>query len=444
MRGSDVALRRARGLPGLQAPPAGSTSVQRDARSQIGEADDFDERNDGDEVGVTARDAAAIVGIGQTPFRRGTELSERQLAVQAGLAACRDAGYAPSDIDGVIIPGRRKYRTEDIITGLRIKDLAFSATVELGGASSVAAVGHAVDALNSGRARAVLVVGAWRGYADRRLGAGGDHLLDALAQVFPNPAIRRELEYPYGLIVPMQYYALQANRWFYESEVEPAAMAAVALASRAHAQLNENAIMHGRPMTSEDYLASPVVCDPLRVLDCCLESDGAAAVLLALEDSGAAAGPPVRVLSAAEARPDTPDDIVSRPDLVEIGLPRAARRAYEAAGIGPEDLDLCELYDCFTFVVLRQIEHLGLCPPGDVGRFVAEIGIGPGGGLPVNTHGGLLSEAHVLGLNHLTEAVRQLRGQAGARQVPRARTAAVTGYGDFGDASIALLTRDGR
>jgi acetyl-CoA acetyltransferase len=395
-------------------------------------------------VGVTASDGPVIVGIGQTPFRRGTEFSERQLAVQAALAACRDAGRDPSEIDGVLIPGRRKYRTEDIITGLRISDLTFSATVELGGASSVAAVGHALDALQSGRARTVLIVGAWRGYADRRLGAGGDHLLDALAQAFPNPAIRRELEYPYGLIVPMQYYALQANRWFYESDVDPAAMAEVALASRAHAQLNENAIMYGRPMSREDYRASPVVCDPLRVLDCCLESDGAAAVLLSIEESATAIGPAVRVLAAAEARPDTPDDIVSRADLVEIGLPRAARRAYETASLGPEDLDLCELYDCFTFVVLRQIEQLGLCPAGDVGRFLADVGIGPGGGLPVNTHGGLLSEAHVLGLNHLTEAVRQLRGQAGARQVPGARTAAVTGYGDFGDASIALLARDGR
>jgi acetyl-CoA acetyltransferase len=388
---------------------------------------------------VSAGPDVAVVGVGQSQYSRGTELTERQLAVQAALNACADAGVSPTDVDGLFIPGRRKFRAEDVVVGLRIEDLAVSGTVELGGASSVACLGHAADALRSGRARTVLVVGGWRGYTDRRLGGGGDQLLDDLASVFPNPGIRRNLEHPYGLVTPMQYYALQANRWFHDRDVDPAIMAQVALAARSHAQHNDAALMRARPMTSEDYADSKVICDPLRILDCCLETDGAAAVLLQAGGGGKEPSRAVPVLSAAEARPSVPDDIASRRDITETGTSRAARRAFEAAGLGPTDLDFCEIYDCFTFVVLRQIEDLGLCGPGEVAKYLTETGIGPGSPTPVNTHGGLLSEAHVLGLNHVVEAVRQLRGEAGARQVARARVGAVTGYGDFGDAAMAVL-----
>jgi acetyl-CoA acetyltransferase len=382
--------------------------------------------------------AASIAGVGESPFTRGTARSELQLCVEAARNACLDRGCPPQSIDGLVIPGGRKFRVEDVVTGLGIRDLRFSSRAELGGASSVAAIGHAVAAIAAGFAERVLIVGGWRGYSDRRLGGGGDDLLDKLAQAFPSPEFRRGLEHPYGLIVPLQYYALQANRWIREFEIDLSALGAVSLACRAHAQLNDKAVMRGRPTTMEDYLSSPIVSDPFRVLDCCLETDGAAAVLV--EPAGRAPGE-VRVLAVAEGRPDSPDDITSRPDMLELGISKAAPRAFAAAGVEPEDIDFCELYDCFTFVVLRQLEEMGFCPRGESPKLVAERGIMLGGGLPVNTHGGLLSEAHVLGLNHVTEAVRQLRGTCGPRQVDGARLGLVTGYGDFGDGAVAVMGR---
>jgi acetyl-CoA acetyltransferase len=386
--------------------------------------------------GPAAPAGASVTGVGESAFARGTPYSELQLCLQAARNACADRGCPPESLDGLVIPGGRKFRVEDIITGLGVPDLRFSSRAELGGASSVAAVGHAVAAIVAGLATRVIVVGGWRGYSDRRLGAGGDDLLGKLAQAFPAPQFRRGLEHPYGLIVPLQYYALQANRWLREFEIDLAALGAVSLACRAHAQLNGKAVMKGRPITMEDYLSSPIVSEPFRVLDCCLETDGAAAVIV--EASGGPA-PGVRILAVAEGRPDSPDDITGRPDMLDLGIAKAAGRAFETAGAGPDDMDFCELYDCFTFVVLRQLEEAGFCPRGESPKLVAERGITLGGGLPVNTHGGLLSEAHVLGLNHVTEAVRQLRGTCGDRQVDGARLGLVTGYGDFGDGAVAVL-----
>jgi acetyl-CoA acetyltransferase len=379
---------------------------------------------------------AAVHGVGESEYSRGTELSEAALTVIAARRACADAGIAPQDIDGVVIPGARQVRVEDLVSGLGINDLSFTAKTELGGASSVAAIGLACTAVESGRASRVLIAGGWRGYSDRRIGGGGDTLLENLARVFPAPLIRRELEHPYGLIAPLQYYALQANRWMAEFDISREALATVALTSRQNAQLNPKAVMRGKELSAEDYAGAPVISEPFRKFDCCLETDGAAAVVIGL---GARGGRDVLVLGAAEGRPNSPEDITNRPDLLELGIARAAQRAFDAAALGPDEVDVWAIYDCFTFVVLRQIEEMGICSRGESPQLIKEKGIGIADGMPINPHGGLLSEAHVLGLNHVVEAVRQVRGECGERQVSGARTAAVTGYGDFGDGAIAIL-----
>jgi acetyl-CoA acetyltransferase len=150
---------------------------------------------------------------------------------------------------------------------------------------------------------------------------------------------------------------------------------------------------------------------------------------------------PVHLAGLAEGHPDSPDDLVNRRDFFTVGLTRAAPRAFAAAGVTPSDVDAARIYDCFTFEVIQQLEEAGFCARGDGGPFVADGGIALGGRLPVNPHGGLLSDGHIAGMNHVVEAVVQLRGDGGDRQVPGAEVVAVTGWGDMGDGAIAVMTR---
>lgn len=385
------------------------------------------------------KDQACIVGIGETKYTRGTGsgLTLLGLQLQAAVRAVENAGLTNKQIDGLMpFPGLGT--AEEFAANLGIEKLRYAATINMGGAAPVASLQTAAMAVTSGAADYVLIMGGWNAYSGSRT----RQAVNADTSALPGRGIARDYYLPFGLTAPPQWYALMARRHMHEFGTTQAQLGAIAVAMRKHAQLNPNAVMCGRPLTMEDYLKSPVIADPYRLFDCCLETDGAAAVVVTTaERARALKHTPVHLMGVAAAQPYPADEITNRKDIFNTGLSVAAPQAFAMAGIRPSDVDFAEIYDCFTFEVLQQIEESGFCARGEGGAFVESGRIELGGALPVNTHGGLLSEAHVLGINHIVEAVRQLRGTAGQRQVKDAEIGVVTGWGDFGDGSIAILRR---
>jgi acetyl-CoA acetyltransferase len=377
---------------------------------------------------------AAIAGVGETDFSSRSGRTPIQLAVQASLRAIADAGLAPGDIDG-IIPFRLGPTTEDMIAALGLADVRFTAVLHLGGASPVAAIRVAALALAAGEANAILM------YVSRN-GRSGPRADVRAAQQLPGISFRRGLELPIGLSTPAQWYALMAQRHMYEFGTSRDQLGRVAITMREHAQRNPAAQMYGRPLTMEMYHESRLIADPYRLYDCSLETDGASAIVLT---SSARARDlrhrPVLIRGVGEGHSDSADDIASREPIYSTGLARAAPRALAAAGVVHSDIDVALIYDCFTFEVIQQLEEAGFVARGEGGPFVEDGHISvAGGSLPVNPHGGLLSAGHVAGMNHIVEAAYQLRGTAGEHQVEDAELVAVTGWGDFGDGSMAILS----
>ncbi|MCC4118223.1 transporter [Aromatoleum toluclasticum] len=385
------------------------------------------------------KDKACIVGIGETPFCRkpGSGLSEMGIQLKAAVAALEDAGLKAAQIDG-ILPFPNVGKAEAFAASLGCENLRFAATLHMGGAAPVGSLRMAAMAVTSGAADYVMVPGGWNGYSGARVRETAANDVNSI----PGGEIARDFYMPFGLTAPPQWYALMARRHMHEYGTTAEQLGAVALAMRKHAQLNPAALMHGKPLTMDDYLASPMIASPYRLLDCCVETDGAAAfIVTTVERARDLRQKPVYIMGAAAGQPYPADEITNRADFHRTGLTNAAPEAFRIAGVTPADADFAQIYDCFTFEVIQQLEEAGFCKRGEGGAFVENGGIELGGRLPVNTHGGLLSQAHVLGIAHVVEAVRQLRGEAGARQVPDAEIGVVTGWGDFGDGSIAVLRR---
>lgn len=386
------------------------------------------------------KDKACVVGVGETRYTRGTTATTLQDALEASSKALADAGLKPHDIDGIVSNAGLAPAPETLAANLGIRELKFAVGNTVGGgAGACAGLQIAAVAIASGLATNVLMPVGWHSYSGLRVRKLGSELTTV-----PGPigATIADFYMPQGAFVPAHFYGWMATRYVQEYGVKPESAGAVALAARRHSHLNPLAYMRGRPLTLEDYLNSRIISYPFRLNDCCLETDGACAIVMTTaERARDLRKPPVYISGCAEGHPFPDDDFGARTDLLHIGLTDAAPKAFAMAEVAPADLDFAEVYDCFTYVVLIELEALGVCKRGEAGDFVRGGGVELGGRLPILTHGGLLSEAHLAGASHIVEAVRQLRRECGERQVKDAEVGVVTGWGDFGDGSIAILRR---
>jgi acetyl-CoA acetyltransferase len=376
-------------------------------------------------------DQACIVGIGQTDYSKQSGRSVEMLALQAVRAAIADAGLKPGDIDA-ILPYVLGPTADELAAQLGIANLRYSSIIKMGGATFVACLETAALLIHNRIAQNVLVYCARNGRSGTRV--------TGRVNTIPGQSFRRDFESPYGFSVPGQWYAIIARRHMIEFGTSREDAGQFSVTMRRHANLNPNAMMRDVPMSMDDYMNSKPIYDPFHLLDCCLESDGAGAfVVSSAERAKDLRRKPVYISGAAQARPACSDDLCSRPDMFEIGLTNAAPRAFAMADMKPSDMNGAMIYDCFSYVALLELEEAGFCARGEVGDFVKDGRIALGGAFPINTHGGLLSEAHIAGINHVIEAVVQLRGDGGARQIAGAERLAVTGWGDLGDGSLAVL-----
>lgn len=370
-----------------------------------------------------ARLAAAISGAFSTSMGLRPGLSALDLQAEAAHGALADAGLAGPAIDGLICgyalsaPHIMPAQVLSEFLGLR-PQVSFG--IQAGGASGCIMMMQAAALVSSGLCRHVLVVAG-----DSRLsGFTRDQAVAALADV-GHPVLER----PLGMGIPAAY-ALVARRYLHEYGTRPEQLAAVAVAHRRHAMRHAGAHMRAS-LTVDEVLASRVISSPLRMLDCCLVSDGGAAVLVSAPDAAAdLPGRAVHLLGAAQAQ--THAHLVAAPALTQFACADTARRAFAQAGMGPGDIDVAAIYDSFTITLLIELESIGFFAPGEAGAAIAAGALDLGGRLPCNTHGGMLSHGGpgvAGGLAHVVEAAAQLRHVAGERQVTGARTAFVHGDG---------------
>lgn len=374
-------------------------------------------------------DQIAFTGIGESKVGETPKKSSLNLYADACRAAIDDAGLKKSDIDGVLSAYslvEPKLMHSTVLSDYLGIQPAVNSSLDVGGATPFVGVCHAANAIAQGTCENVLVA-----FGDnRKTGFQGDEAQDALTNIVGHP----EFEDPHGPTVPA-LYALLAKRYIDKCDVTEEDFAKVSVTCREHAakrgegQLTE-------PVEVQDVLDSPPVSEPLKRMDCALISDGAGAVVVSSAAEAGTSRDPVRLAGYGQGHGS--EYLTRRGPLLKCPARASGRAAFSSAGFDPEDIDVAQFYDCFSFTPLILLEDLGFCEKGDGGRFVREEGIGLGDTLPINTHGGLLSYAGA-GVFHIIEAIRQLRGSGGATQVDDADTALAHGLGGILSTHATLI-----
>jgi acetyl-CoA acetyltransferase len=366
---------------------------------------------------------AAVVGIGATEFSKRSGRSELQLAAEAVAAAIDDAGLSPEDVDGLVTYTMDTNPEIQVAQAVGIGELTYFTRIHYGGGAACATLQQAALAVSAGVAETVVCYRAFNERSGRRFGAGRADW-SATAE-----GVAMGWYTAFGFMTPAAWVAMFARRYMHTYGATSEDFGLVSVADRKHAATNPAAYFHGQPITLADHQSSRLVVDPLRLLDCCQETDGGQAVVVtSLERARDLPHPPAVVAAAAQGAGRDQEAMTSyyREDITgleEMGL--VGRQLWAQAGIGPEDVQTAVLYDHFTPFVLTQLEELGFCKPGEAKDFIAGGRIELGGALPVNTHGGQLGEAYLHGMNGIAEAVRQVRGTA-VNQVPDVEHVLVT------------------
>lgn len=376
--------------------------------------------------------SAAVVGVAEFGCGRSPGESVQTLQAKAAQRALADAGLAFGDIDGLFVSGYPYAERPAVLLSeyLGIHP-AWVDSTNVGGGGFVLALEHAAAAIAAGLCTTVLISYGSTQYSSglRKLGGRA-------------PEFGYQFEVPHGLPQPLGAYALAATRHMHEFGTTSEQLAEIAVAARAWALLNEDAPRRGE-LTVEDVLSSPMIASPLHALDCCLVTDGAGAVIVTAADRARDLRRPA-VLIAGTAYAHSHETVTSMPDLTVTAAAVSGPLAFARAGVTPADIDVVQTYDSFTITTLLALEDLGFCAKGEGGAFVSDGRIAPGGAFPVNTSGGGLSYCHpgMFGIFLVIEAVRQLRGEAGARQVAGAERAVCHGVGgQLSATATAVLER---
>lgn len=371
----------------------------------------------------------AVVGVGYTPLSRRSGRPVLDLAADAAVAACADAGLPVDAVDGIAshMVGADSESAQALATALALPGLRFVVDLNTAGQAPCHLVGLAAAAVASGQAENVIVFRALNGRSGPKVGSTRF------------PGRDGQYRYPIGYDAYLMYIAMWARRHLYETGQTVDDLGAVAVAHRANGQRNERALLR-TPLDLDAYRASPWVAEPFRVADCTVEVDGACALLVTSLDRARDLATPPAVVAAsayrAGPRPGLdPGHHTLTEDYTRNFTDTLRTELFGRAGVRPSDVDVAELYDCFTSAVLMSLEGLGLCERGGAGELVRS------GALPINTHGGLLCEGYLHGMNTVAEAVLQVQGRCGERQAARHEVAVVTS-GALMDGSALILLAD--
>ena len=368
---------------------------------------------------------AAIVGLGATEFSKNSGRTELRLALEATLAALKDAGIDPSEVEGFSSYSVDKVPEYEIARNLGAKNVKFFSQIPHGGGAACAPVLHAAMAVATGMAKVMVVYRAmnersWYRFGTGSYGFGATPIFDT---------VNYGWYMPHGFHTPAAWVGMFARRYMHRYGATSEDFGRVAVAVRDFAATNPAAFFHGKPITLAEHQASKWIAEPLHLLDCCQESDGAVAmVITSAERAKDMKNKPVLIKAASQGITTGQQSMTSffREDIT--GLPEmgvVAKELYAQSGLGPQDFQTAVIYDHFTPFVLTQLEEFGFCPRGEAKEFVRAGHHARGGKLPINTHGGQLGEAYIHGFNGVAEGVRQVRGSA-VNQVADVRNVLVT------------------